>query len=54
MESGKRESNALITYPVLVNNAWKRALIHDIDESLKTFIENSGGTGEVYVLSACW
>ena len=29
--SGKRESNALVIYLVLVNNLWKRGLIHDID-----------------------
>ena len=30
--SGKRERNTLITHPELVNNLWKRKLIHDIDE----------------------
>ncbi len=33
MESGKRESNTLVTYLELVNNHWKRWLIHDIDET---------------------
>ena len=30
--SGKRERNTLVTYLELVNNHWKRWLIHDIDE----------------------
>jgi hypothetical protein len=30
--SGKRERNTLVTHPELVNNLWKRKLIHDIDE----------------------
>ena len=30
MESGKRESNTLVTYLGHVNSLWKRKVIHDI------------------------
>jgi hypothetical protein len=53
--SGKRERNTLVTHPELVNNLWKRKLIHDIDEGTKVIlIESSGGAGEAYALSASW
>lgn len=55
LESGKRESNALVTYPGLANNSWKRELIRDIDGGSQDIpIESSDGSGKAYVLSACW
>ncbi len=38
MVSGKRESNTLVTYLELVNNHWKRWLIHDTMGRLRSFL----------------
>ena len=40
-DSGKRERNTLVTYPRLVDNGWKRPLIHDIDEGTQVILIES-------------
>ena len=40
-DSGKRERNTLVTYPRLVDNDWKRSLIHDIDEGTQVILIES-------------
>lgn len=38
MNSGKRESNALVNHLVLENNSWKRELILDNDEGTQVIL----------------
>ena len=55
MVSGRRERNALVTYPGAVNNPPKGGLIHDMDAGTYVIrIESSGTPGGAYVLSASW
>ena len=46
IDSGKRERNTLVTYLELVNNHWKRWLIHDIvptvNVGMKAFAAREG------------
>ena len=55
MVSGKREHNALVTYPGVANNPLKGGLIRDTDAGTYVIrIESSGAPGGAYVLSASW